>query len=217
MGGHASSAPCVESKICKRSMSGTMLKVFTFLVTSATNVTAVEKHSRAKMLCAFMWLKCTNIRNCDHPVFQVHVSQMHRYEKLRCMIITNTLFNSLCPCYQEQIDDHLFRICGHFHWFVSVWGRLEKTWRSFCQMVVLFTHCRRTGSSHNIWNSRPTWWKKGVWPVHGEVDASGWEALLQVHPVRKAKFAKDSCLEPYWKCSLPWSLQLQLWPLRENI
>ena len=62
---HASSALCVESKTRKRSMSGITLKVFTSRVTSAIRVSIARKHSRAKMLCAFTFLKCTNIRNCD--------------------------------------------------------------------------------------------------------------------------------------------------------
>ena len=64
-GGQASSAHCVESKTHKRSMFGITLKVFTFRVTSATIVTTARKHSRTKMLCAFMFLWCTEMRKCD--------------------------------------------------------------------------------------------------------------------------------------------------------
>ena len=54
MGGHATSAPCAESEIRKRFMPGTILKVFTSLVTSATIVTIVRKHLKPKMLSALV-------------------------------------------------------------------------------------------------------------------------------------------------------------------
>ena len=68
-----------------------------------------------------------------------------------------------------------------------------------------------------MWTFRKSRCWNGVWPVHGEVLASGWEAMLQVHAVWKAKLTKDQCPESHWKCSLPRSFQLQLWPLQENI
>ena len=48
---------------CLREMSGTILKVFTSLVTSATVVTIARRHSRPKMLSAFMFLEFTEMRS----------------------------------------------------------------------------------------------------------------------------------------------------------
>ena len=133
--------------------------------------------------------------NCNHckktfkskSALCVHVSKVHRDEKLWC---TTCLLLVQYSCSCDLINNQLFRINGH----------------NLCY----FFYSTHQFSPCNIWTSRRVRWKKGVWPVHGEVLASGWEAMLQVHPVWKAKLTEDQCSKSHWKFSLPWSLQLQL-------
>ena len=88
-------------------------------------------------------------------------------------------------------------------------GWLEQCW--YWEIIL------HQGNICQMWTFRKSRCWNGVWPVHGEVLASGWEAMLQVHAVWKAKLTKDQCPESHWKCSVPGSFQLQLWPLQENI
>ena len=107
-GGHATSAPCAESKIRKRFMPGTILKVFTSLVTSATIVTIARKHLKPRMLSAPMCQGCTNIRNCDALI--KGLPETNRYEKLLCMILHHA---TMCPLSMLQIlNSRSHRTCA---------------------------------------------------------------------------------------------------------
>ena len=121
MGGHASSAPCVEKKTRISVISGTTLKAFTSLVISATNVTIARKHSRAKMLCAFTFLKCTNIRNCDAIIS--HSNSMYLVI-IRSDIIKSIWFSQcLLVCKQcsvlllgSSFSRQFKKVGFNFHW-----------------------------------------------------------------------------------------------------